>query len=162
MVGLGRRGRAGTAGSGDLAQLARAGAAAARPYLNYTACLLTDAQGLAGPTASRAWAGLQDASLATHARVQYLPVAGEPTVGNAMPYLASLLQRQCAVVVAVGPAQVAAVDAEAAKYPGIRFATVGGSASAVNVTPLTGLPDTVLRERIRKLVTDAVHAASPR
>src|SRR5947207_14130382 len=80
----------------------------ARPYLNYTACLLTDAQGLAGPTASRAWAGLQDASLATHARVQYLPVAGEPTVGNAMPYLASLLQRQCAVVVAVGPAQVAA------------------------------------------------------
>jgi hypothetical protein len=134
----------------------------ARPYLDYTACLLTDAQGPAGPVAGPAWAGMRDASRATHARVQYQQVTGEPTVGNAMPYLASLLQRRCAVVVAVGAAQVAAVDAEAAKHPGVRFATVGGTAARTNVTVLAESPDALLRDRIRRLVTEAVRSASPR
>lgn len=33
----------------------------ARPYLEYTACLLTDGQGLAGPLSASVWGGMQDA-----------------------------------------------------------------------------------------------------
>jgi hypothetical protein len=131
----------------------------ARPYLEFTACLLTDGQGLAGPAAP-VWAGMQDASLATHAKVQYLAVSGEATVGNALPYLTSLIQRRCAVVLAVGPAQVAAVGADASRYPRVRFVVVGGSGSGTNVTVVNGLSDVQLRDRIRLLLTDAVHSAS--
>ena len=133
----------------------------ARPYLAYTACLLTDGQGLAGKTAAPVWAGMQDVSLATHVKVQYLQVTGEETVGNALPYLASLLQRQCAVVFAVGPAQVAAVAADAPRYPQVRFVVVDGSGSGGNVTTVNGLSGTPLRDRVNALLTDVVRSASP-
>jgi basic membrane lipoprotein Med (substrate-binding protein (PBP1-ABC) superfamily) len=123
---------------------------------------LTDARGVAGTPASSVWAGMEDASLATHARVQYQQVVGEATVGNALPYLSGMLQRHCAVVVAVGPAQVAAVGQVAGQYPAVRFVVVGGTAPGGNVTVLTGLPDAQVRDRVRVLVTDAVHSASPR
>ena len=132
----------------------------ARPYLEYTACLLTDGQGVAGQPAAQVWAGMQDASLATHAKVQYLPVIGEETVANAAPYLASLVQRQCRVVVAVGSAQVAAVVADAVKYPGVRFAVVGGGVSGGNVTSVSATPADGVRARVSALVRDAVHAAA--
>jgi hypothetical protein len=131
----------------------------ARPYLEYTTCLLTDGQGLAGPTAASVWTGMQDMSLATHVKVQYLQVTGEATVGNALPYLASLVQRQCKAVVAVGPAQVAAVAADAAKYPGVRFIVVDGHASGKNVTEVNGLSGTQLRDRVNALLTEVVHSA---
>ena len=44
----------------------------ARQYLAFNACLLTGSRGLAGPQAAQAWAGMQDASLATRAKVEYL------------------------------------------------------------------------------------------
>ena len=34
----------------------------ARPYIEYTACLLTGEEGIAGPDAAPVWAGLQDGS----------------------------------------------------------------------------------------------------
>jgi hypothetical protein len=55
-----------------------------------------------GAAAAPVWAGMQDASLATHAKVQYLQVTGEATVGNALPYLATLVQRRYAVVFGAG------------------------------------------------------------
>ncbi len=133
----------------------------ARQYLEFTACLLTDAQGLAGPVAAPVWAGMQDASLATHAKVQYLTVSGDATVGNALPYLSSLVQRRCAVVLVVGPAQVEAVRVDASRYPQVRFVVVGGSGTGTNVTPVNGLSDVQLRDRIRVLLTDVVHSATP-
>jgi hypothetical protein len=143
----------------------------ARPYLEYTACLLTDGQGVAGPPAAAVWAGMQDASLATHAKVQYLPVVGEPTVGNALPYLANLVQRRCAVVFAVGPAQVAAVAADAANHPGVRFIVASGasasgasasgaSASGANVKGLDVSDPGQVRGRVDRLLRDAVRATT--
>jgi hypothetical protein len=105
---------------------------------------------------------MQDASLATHARVQYMAVVGESTVGNALPYLNSLLQRRCSVVVAVGGAPAAAVGVDAARYPAVRFVAVGGAATGGNVVALNGLSDPQLRDRIRTIVVDAVRSASPR
>ena len=102
----------------------------ARQYLAFTACLLTDARGLNGLPAATAWAGLEDASLATHAKAEYLPVMSGPTAADAAPFLASLAARQCKVVVAAGPAPAAAVAAGARRYPAIRFAVVGAGQPA--------------------------------
>src|SRR5262249_6154599 len=52
----------------------------ARPYLAFTACLLTDGQGIGGAAARPVWAGMSDASLATRVKVQYLPSVGAATV----------------------------------------------------------------------------------
>jgi hypothetical protein len=132
----------------------------ARPYLEFTACLLTDGQGVAGSVAGPVWAGMQDASLATHAKVQYLAVSGEATVGNALPYLTSLIQRRCGVVLAVGPAQVEAVGQDAPRYPQVGFVVVGASVAGTNVTVVNGLSGTALRGRIRELLTEVVHSGS--
>src|ERR1700761_9200785 len=55
----------------------------ARVYKAFTACLLTDSRGIAGPQAAPVWAGMQKASLATHVKVEYLAVVGPDTVDNA-------------------------------------------------------------------------------
>ena len=121
--------------------------------------MLTDGQGLAGAQAAPVWAGLQDASLSTHAKVQYLQASGPDTAANAAPYLASLVQRKCAVVVAVGPAQVGAVATEATKYPGVRFVVVGVAGSGKNVMSIDSSVPAEVRSRVAKTITDAVHAA---
>ena len=70
---------------------ASAPAARARSYTDLQACLLTGERGLADPAAAALWAGMEQASLATHAKVSYLAVAGPQTSGNALPFLGSLL-----------------------------------------------------------------------
>jgi basic membrane lipoprotein Med (substrate-binding protein (PBP1-ABC) superfamily) len=104
------------------------------------ACLLTDSRGLAGSPAAQVWAGMQDASQATHAKVEYLQVYGT-TAAAARPYLASLVQRRCGVVLAVGSAQVSAVAADAGRYPAVRFVAISSAASSRDMTtvdPATG------------------------
>jgi len=130
----------------------------ARPYLEYTACLLTDGR---GPVSASVWSGMQDASLATRAKVQYLQVAGESTAANAMPYLASLVQRRCAVVFAVGTAQVAAVAADAPKFPGVRFVAVGGSLAGANVTNIDASDLAQVRGRVDTFLRTAVRSSTP-
>jgi hypothetical protein len=98
----------------------------ARQYTDCSACLLTGAQGVIGAQAAPVWAGMRDASLATRAKVSYLPVTGAQTRENAAPFLAGLVQRRCDVVVAVGDAQVSAVAVAASGYPKVRFVVVGG------------------------------------
>jgi hypothetical protein len=97
----------------------------ARQYKAFTACLLTDTQGVAGSQAVPVWSGMQQASLATRAKVEYLPVIGPATVANARPFLAGLLQRHCGVVIGVGPIQAAAVEASAPTATDVRFGGVG-------------------------------------
>lgn len=106
--------------------------ARARQFLAFTACLLTDSRGLAGPPAAQAWAGMQDASLATHAKVEYLQAYGT-TAAAAQPYLASLILRRCGVVLAVGPAEVSAVTADAGRYPAVRFVAITSAPGSPNV-----------------------------
>jgi len=129
----------------------------ARQYLTFTACLLTGPQGLAGPRAAPAWAGLEQASGATHAKVEYLPVMSGATEGAAAPYLATLVQRHCRVVVAAGDAEVAAVEATAARYPSVRFAVVGGARGGSRVRSVSGSAPAV-RAAVAGFVTAAVHS----
>jgi basic membrane lipoprotein Med (substrate-binding protein (PBP1-ABC) superfamily) len=129
--------------------------ARARHYLAFTACMLTDARGLSGDQAGEVWAGLEQASLTIHAQVEYLPVTTGSTEAAAAPFLASLVERQCKVVIAVGRAQVAAVAAEAGRFSRVRFGVLGGTATGPNVMRLAGSAGAV-RSAVASLVTTAV------
>jgi hypothetical protein len=72
----------------------------ARPYLNATACLLTDRGGIMlGAPGASAWKAMQSASLATHVMVSYLPDTGPAT---APVMLGSLMERKCGVIITTG------------------------------------------------------------
>ncbi|WP_212827136.1 hypothetical protein [Catellatospora sp. TT07R-123] len=96
-----------------------------RQYREAVACLLTDDQGLRGAQAAEVWSGMQDASLETLARVQYLTVDGAQTVENARGLLNSQIQSRCSMVLAVGEAPGAAVREAAPVHPGVMFVLFG-------------------------------------
>jgi len=127
-----------------------------RQYLAFTACLLTDDQGVAGPAAAPVWAGMQDASLATRAKVQFLPAVAASTPDAVAPYLASLLQRRCDLVLAVGSAEVGAASAGAKSHPSVRFVLVGDQSGSPNVTALAWSSASQVRESARRTVVSAV------
>ncbi|MFI8351525.1 hypothetical protein [Streptomyces sp. NPDC085596] len=107
----------------------------ARHYTEIDACLLTGKDGIAaGTPAAAVWQGMQDASLKTHARVNYQQVMGEQSVGNARPFLNSMLQGSCEVVVAVGGPEVSVAAEAAPKYGKTSFVLVGGGRSGDNVS----------------------------
>lgn len=133
----------------------------ARQYSAFTVCLLTDARGIAGDAASPVWAGMQDASLATHAKVSFLAVPGPDTVANARPYLVGLVQKKCQVIVAVGPAEVGAVRLVAVGYPQVRFAVVDQGAASANVIVVNAASSDEVRAAVDSLVSSEVRSASP-
>ena len=130
-------------------------AAPTRQYLDTSACLLTVAAGVTGDPQAAVWQGMEDASLATHVRAEYLAVRGPGTEANALPYLASLLQRRCGVVLAVGPAQVAAAAAEAGRFPRVRFIAIGNQGIAPPVATVAA-PRGHIRGAVRDAVTTAL------
>lgn len=106
----------------------------ARVYENVDACLLTGKQGVSDPAAAQAWAGLEDASRATSARVSYLAATGPATEAGASTFLGSLLVRGCRVIVAWGAPERAAVLAEAPRFSRVRFVVAGNASGPANVT----------------------------
>jgi basic membrane lipoprotein Med (substrate-binding protein (PBP1-ABC) superfamily) len=123
------------------------------------ACLLTGSQGLADPAAAQAWAGLEDASQATTARVSYLAVTGPATEAGAQPFAGTLLVRGCDVVVASGAAERAALLAEAPQFSSVRFVVDGAAAgSPSNVTALA-FATSGLRAGVASAVEADVRAA---
>ena len=133
--------------------------ARARVYEDVDACLLTGARGLADPTAAQVWAGMEDASQATSARVSYLAVTGPATVAVAEPFAGSLLVRGCKVVVASGGPERAAALAEASQFGSVRFVVEGPVAGGPsNVTALAFTPSG-LQASVASAVEADVHAA---
>jgi hypothetical protein len=101
----------------------------ARHYLNVTACLLTDSRGIApGTPGAPAWAAMQNASLATHVMVSYLPGTGP---GNVTVMLNTLVQRHCGVIITTGTA-TRPVLAAARANPHQRFLLVAGHPAAAS------------------------------
>lgn len=128
-----------------------------RHYLAFKACLLTDAQGVAGKQAAPVWAGMEEASLKTHAKVQNLPAFGPPTTANTQPYLRTLISQGCNVIVAVGTGPVASVIPEAQARPKTQFIVVGKATPAHNVTVVN--PHSVdISTDISNSLTRQVHA----
>jgi basic membrane lipoprotein Med (substrate-binding protein (PBP1-ABC) superfamily) len=131
----------------------------ARVYENVDACLLTGSSGLNDPATAQVWAGMEDASKSTTARVSYLAATGQQTPAGAAPYAGSLLVSGCKVVVASGSAERAAALAEAPKFSTVRFVVTGPAAgSPPNVTTLT-FTTTGLRPAIASAVTAGIHSA---
>jgi basic membrane lipoprotein Med (substrate-binding protein (PBP1-ABC) superfamily) len=110
----------------------------ARQYREAVACLLTDDRGITSPQAAAVWSGMQDASVQTLVRVQYLQVAGAQTKQNAETFLGTLVQSKCAVILAVGKPPLEALPAIAAQFPDRRFVAIGGSATGSNVSSVYG------------------------
>jgi basic membrane lipoprotein Med (substrate-binding protein (PBP1-ABC) superfamily) len=128
----------------------------ARRYLDFTACLLTDERGITGRESAPVWAGMQDASLATRAKVQYASVAGPQTVDNAVPFLSGLAQSRCDLVFAVGAVPVGAVGAVAPRFPGSRFVVVGGAVTGANVSTVDVTTAEATRAAVHRRIVTAV------
>lgn len=133
--------------------------ARARVYESVDACLLTGPAGLADPDASQVWAGMEDASKTTSARVSYLAVTGPATQAQAAPFAGTLLVRGCKVIVASGAAERAALLADAARFGSVRFVVEGAAAgSPANVTALA-FSTSGVRAGVASAVEADVHAA---
>lgn len=131
----------------------------------FEVCVFTDAQGVEGDKAAPVWAGVQDAAMVSRIDTSYQKVPGPATVDNARPYLEELLRRHCSLAIAVGPAQVAAVTTDAAKFPHVRFVTVGAETSGGGngSSPSSNVPNINWSSAndVRLAVRAAVVAAAP-
>jgi hypothetical protein len=87
----------------------------------------------------------------------HLAVAGAQTVGNAVPYVNTLVAQRCDVVIAVGPSPVDAVKQTAATHPHAKFVVVGGDSAAANITVLPGGPAATVRASTTDLIRSLVH-----
>ncbi|MFE6055315.1 BMP family ABC transporter substrate-binding protein [Kitasatospora sp. NPDC056446] len=130
--------------------------ARARQYAASQACLLTGQQGVAEPEAAEVWGAMQDSSSATAGKVSSLPVIGDQSVGNAVPYANTLVARKCDVVLAAGSVQVQAVTQIAPANPAVRFLVVGEAAAGGNVTVVAPGPQT--RAKVADALTKAFGA----
>jgi basic membrane lipoprotein Med (substrate-binding protein (PBP1-ABC) superfamily) len=128
-------------------------------YEDVDACLLTGAGGLNDPQAAQTWAGMEDASTATTARVSYLAATGPATEAQAVPFVNTLLVQGCKVVVASGAPERAAVLADARLYASVQFVIAGPAADRPsNVTALVFTP-AGLQAGVASAVEADVHAA---
>ncbi|MEU4551512.1 hypothetical protein [Micromonospora violae] len=123
-----------------------------REYRAETACLLTGAAGVAAPEARPVWTGMQDASLATQVKVQFLEVDGPQTGENAETFLASLVQSRCGVILAVGEAPVRAVGPTAARFPAAKFVAFGVATPGPNVVVEEATDPESVQRRARDVV----------
>jgi hypothetical protein len=130
--------------------------ARARVYEDFDACLLTGKDGIAaGTQGSAAWKGMQAASQRTHVRVSYAPVTGRQSAAAARPFLNSLFQRSCDVVVASGAPEVRAAVEGAGAHSHVRFVLVGQEEKAArNVVYVR--PGAGLAAKVKDAVTRAV------
>jgi hypothetical protein len=130
-----------------------------REYLDATACLLTDEQGVTADPARPVWKAMQAASVTSLVRVQNLQVMGPQTAENAAAHLASMTGGGCGAILAVGPAPIEAVTRSAGGHRDIRFLTVGGGTAADNIQVLdAGAPEALqktIQEHLDTLADDA-------
>ncbi|MGI5239672.1 hypothetical protein [Dactylosporangium sp. CA-139066] len=128
-----------------------------RQYKATTACLLTDDQDLNGELARAAWAGMQDASVATLIKVQHLAITGPQTAANGLTFYNTLGVQRCTVIIAAGDVPVAAMAAGYANFPSAKHVAVGGG--DVRNKPIT-VVDASTPDAIRSGVKAIVAAAA--
>jgi hypothetical protein len=92
-------------------------------------------RGLTDTSAGPVWAGLQDASLATHAKVQYLAITGPQTVDNGVPFLNTLAQTGCNLIFAAATSRWRPSTRERRTSPTGGSTPVGGGSAHANVFP---------------------------
>ncbi|MGW4897678.1 BMP family ABC transporter substrate-binding protein [Kitasatospora sp. NPDC004240] len=133
--------------------------ARAREYTATQACLLTDPFGVGGVEAAEVWAAMQDSSAATKAKVSSLPVIGDRTVGNAVPYANTLITRKCDVVLGASKVETEALAQIAPVHPGVRFIVVGDTPPAGNLTVIARNAGT--KAAVSEALTAVLRTAKP-
>jgi basic membrane lipoprotein Med (substrate-binding protein (PBP1-ABC) superfamily) len=131
--------------------------ARARQYTASQACLLTDSRGIADSLAATVWAGMEDASLATHAKVTYLSTDGPATTANAIPYANSLIERRCNVILAIGAPQIGALSQIASRTPKAYFVIVGSGTSFATANLKTVGLSADTRSQVKQTVESLVN-----
>jgi basic membrane lipoprotein Med (substrate-binding protein (PBP1-ABC) superfamily) len=130
----------------------------ARRYTAHQVCLLTGPRGISAGAARTVWAGMQDASLATRAKVSYLPVIGPATAANALTYANTLVARDCDLVIATGAPETAALRQASTADPATHFLLVSNGPPADsgtgNLRTTTATGD--IRGQVRAAVENAV------
>lgn len=106
----------------------------AREFRDYDLCLLTGQEGIGAGVGATAWAGLQEVSKQTNVRLSTLAVSGEQTEARAKQFVATQVQQQCGIIVAVGKPQVEAVSATSASYPTVKFVSLTDEVTVAEVT----------------------------
>lgn len=134
--------------------------ARARTYTAFTACLLTDASGLTDEQAVPVWQGMQAASKQTSGKVSYLAASGPDTEQNAAIFINTLAQRRCDLILAVGPSEIGAAQAQAAIFKTARFVLVGGGQTAANVIVVPGGSAPEVAAGVQHVVAQAAGSAS--
>lgn len=130
----------------------------AREYSAHQACLLTGPRGISADTAKAVWAGMQDASLATHAKASYLSVLGPATAANALPYVNTLVARDCDLIIGTGGPETTALRQASTTNPATRFLLV--SAHPATTPPSSGnLRTTATTGDVRGQVRAAMESA---
>jgi hypothetical protein len=130
-----------------------------RQYGSFTACLLTDDQGLSGEPAKAAWAGMQHASVTYSVKVQYLSVTGPQTAANAGAYFNSLALQRCAMILAAGDAPIGAMMEAKARFSGIVYVAIGGPPGALGVTTVETSPPEAVQAWVDSVVSVAARGA---
>jgi hypothetical protein len=123
-----------------------------RHYRSTTVCLLTDDKGVEGDIAKAVWAGMQEGSVATLTKVQYLPITGPQTAANGVTYFNTLGLQHCTVVVAAGAVPVAAMEEGCAQFPDIKYVAVGGDTKGKPFTAVDAGAFGAVRAAVKDIV----------
>lgn len=115
-------------------------AARTRAYNPYTACLITDDQGVSGPQAAPVWSGMQAAAAQTHESVTTLAILGGQSEQNAVTTLDTLALRGCDYILAAGPLPDQAVRSTADRFPKIPLAVVNLTSAPATPANAGGTP----------------------
>ncbi|MFI5493422.1 hypothetical protein [Actinoplanes sp. NPDC051859] len=132
----------------------------ARIYTEATACLLTPAVGVTDSQAAPVWAGMQQASLVTRGKVQFLEVDGPQTAENAKTFLATLAGGECDLILTAGEAPNAALAGAAATYPNAQFVLVGRGSPQGNVSVVEAQRPDQVKSQVEARVTAVLKAAA--
>lgn len=124
-----------------------------REYREASACLLTDGTGIEGELAKPAWAGMQDASLASRVQVQYLAIAGPQTAENGVTFLNTLATQKCSVIVATGQVPVASMVQGYKQFPQVTFVAVGGDPQGAPLSVVNAGSSDSIRSGVKAAVS---------
>ncbi|MFF3920171.1 hypothetical protein ACFYZB_43505 [Streptomyces sp. NPDC001852] len=97
---------------------------------NFRACLVNDQQD--ATMAQPVWSSLQNAASGAAINAQRIQVPKGSTAAS-LPYVNSLVQRKCGLIISVGPGLHEAVATAAQHNPHQRFITMGPSVKLPNV-----------------------------
>lgn len=124
---------------------------------NFRACLVTSDPG--SPAAQAGWAGLRAAANSGPVNSQRIITPPSATTTEALlPYLESLVQRKCGLIIGAGPHLNAAVTAAAAKNPHQHFLIASTASKSPNVTALPTLSAHDVANAVRSAARRTAHS----